>query len=90
MYFKHNGMSSTKIIQHVIASCPKLAQITYKHRNDQVAKIVHQELVKEEQYSPYYKDELQVILENDKYKLLGSNLINRQDCSIQLTRHDND
>ena len=31
-------------IQHVISGCPALAPVEYKHRHDQVAKIIHQEL----------------------------------------------
>ena len=58
----------------MIASYPKLAQNTYKHRHDQVAKFFIQELANqfhlvEEPYSPYYKYESQVVLENDNYKV---------------------
>jgi hypothetical protein len=55
----------------VIASCPKLVQIPYKHQHEpklSIRKLVKEHLL-EEPYSSYYKDELQVILENDKYKL---------------------
>jgi hypothetical protein len=50
--------SSSETIQHGITSSPKVAQITYQHRRDQVANIFHQEVAKqlrllEEPYSPY-------------------------------------
>jgi hypothetical protein len=49
-----------EIIQHVMASCPKLTQINYEHRNDKSAKVFHKELAKEfyclrKPYFPYYK-----------------------------------
>ena len=98
--------SSSETIQRLIASRPKPAQNTYKHRHYQVAKFLpsvlphvqnqpkilintnmtrwpnffHQELAKhlhllKKPYSPYYKYEPQVVLENDNYKLYcGLNL----------------
>ena len=35
---------ASETIQHVISGCPALAPVEYKHRHDQVAKIIHQEL----------------------------------------------
>ena len=83
--------SETK--QNVIVSCPDLAQLNYKHWHDQIAKVFHQELVKqhllEEPCSPYYKYELQVVLENDNYKLYSDrNLLTNKTAPFnQLEYH---
>ena len=38
--------TQSETIEHIISGCKMLAQIYYKHRHDQVAKILHQRIGK--------------------------------------------
>ncbi|KAL0274582.1 UNVERIFIED_CONTAM: hypothetical protein PYX00_002681 [Menopon gallinae] len=72
-------LQAPETIQHVIGSCPKLSQTDYKHRHDQVAKIVHQKLALKygllSEQKPYYKYRPETVLENETHKLLWDRAI---------------
>lgn len=66
---------ATESIQHIISGCPHLANSDYKHRHDQVAKIIYQKLsVKcgfvQTPPTAYWKYTPPPVLENSSYKLL--------------------
>ena len=64
---------TSETIQHIISACTRLAQTEYKHRHDQVAKIIHQKLALKHDLTtdntPHYKYTPQIILENHTHKL---------------------
>lgn len=66
--------SAPETIQHITGACKSIVQTEYKHRHDQVANIIHQQLAIK--YSllpqpaiPYYKYVPEVVLESNTHKL---------------------
>ena len=59
----------TENIQHITSGCPTLAPTDYKARHDNVAKILHLELIRkyrfETEMQPYYAYQPPKVLEND-------------------------
>ena len=84
-----NAQSET--IEHIISGCKMLAQIDYKHRHDQVAKILHQRIGKKyeliEELSPYYEYTPQTILESKTHKIYWDRTI-ITDKTIKHNRPD--
>jgi hypothetical protein len=69
----------------------KTSQITYKYRHDQVAEVFRQELEKQLHllqgpYTPYYKYEPQVVLENNSKLYWGRTLLT--DKTVPFNRPD--
>lgn len=62
-----------KTIQHITSGCSMIAQTDYKHRHNQVAKIIHQKITimykLQDDRNPYYKYIPNTILENSTHKL---------------------
>lgn len=60
-------------IQHITSGCTHITHTEYKHRHDQVAKIIHQKLAKQQglvtTVVPYYKYSPEVVLENNNTKI---------------------
>ena len=59
-------------INHIVSGCSKLAQKEYKRRHDNLGKIVHWKLARKcnlEAGDKWYEDELEIVLENEDYKL---------------------
>ncbi|CAH2218277.1 jg15198 [Pararge aegeria aegeria] len=65
--------SSPETIQHISGACKSIAQTNYKHRHDQLAAIIHQNLAFQyklrSEKVPYYKYQPQSVLENNSYKV---------------------
>ncbi|XP_068707858.1 uncharacterized protein [Montipora foliosa] len=65
--------SHDETVQHILYSCPKLAQTEYKKRHDVVGRVVHWELCKEyglECSDKWYEHSLKSIEKNEEVKLL--------------------
>lgn len=64
---------SSETIQHITSGCKAIAQTDYKHRHDQVAKIIHQRIAIDsellENKLPYYKYTPTTVMENSACKL---------------------
>ena len=64
---------ASETIQHIISSCPLITQTDYKHRHDQVGKIIHQKLAHQHNLItttvPYYKYTPEIILESTSHKI---------------------
>jgi len=81
----------SETIQHAIGACSQLVPTDYKHRHDQVAKIIRQKLANK--YSllsktvPYYKYTPNVILENETHKLYWDRTL-ITDNTIHFNRPD--
>ena len=69
----------SETIQHITGGCQLLAQTGYKHRHDQVAGIIHQELAFRykliSEMTPYYKYKAAAILENSFMKIFWDQII---------------
>lgn len=86
--------SNSETIQHITGACKSIVQTDYKHRHDQIAAIIHQNLAYKYKFVtqkvPYYKYTPDNILENNKYKIYWDRTIitdktvhyNRPDISI--------
>ena len=62
-----------KSVNHIICECSKRAQTEYKHRHDNVARIIHWELSKEcdlPHASKWYEDAPERVVETENGKLL--------------------
>lgn len=65
----------SETIDHLISSCPNLANTEYIHRHNLTANILHQalavkyNLLSEDDMVPYYDYKARPVLENDTYKL---------------------
>lgn len=84
--------SSSETIQHITGACKAIAQTDYKHRHDQVAKIIHQKLAQKydlltQPIKPYYNYNPEVVLENKRYKLYFDRAIHT-DKTIHYNRPD--
>ena len=76
--------SHDKTVQHILCSCPKLAQTEYKRRHDVVGRFVHWELCKEygvERSDKWYEHSPKSIEKNEEVKLLW-------DFTIQTDREN--
>ena len=65
--------SHDETVQHILCSCPKLAQTEYKKRHDVVGRVIHWELCKEygvECSDKWYEHSPKSIEENEEVKLL--------------------
>ena len=65
--------SHNETVQHILCSCPKLAQTEYKKRHDVVGRVIHWELCKEygvECSDKWYEHSPKSIKENEEVKLL--------------------
>ena len=76
----------TENIQHIISGCSHLANTDYKHRHDQVAKIIHQKISVKcgllQASTAYWKYTPPPVIENSSYKLLWDrNVITDVTCS---------
>ncbi|KAL0839729.1 hypothetical protein ABMA28_016372 [Loxostege sticticalis] len=90
--------SASETIQHITSACKALANTDYKHRHDQIAAIIHQNLAYQyhfvENKTPYYKYKPTPVLDNKKHKIYWDRTIitdrtthyNRPD----ITLHDKD
>jgi hypothetical protein len=78
-------------IQHVTGACSQLVLTDYKHRHDQVAKIIHQKLANRHsllnKIMPYYKYMPDVILENETHQLYWDRAL-ITDKTIHFNRPD--
>ncbi|XP_052755669.1 uncharacterized protein LOC113521769 [Galleria mellonella] len=84
--------SSPETIQHITGSCKAIVQTDYKHRHDQVANIIHQNLAHkynliQNTHTPYYKYTPQTVLESATYKLYFDRAI-LTDKTIHYNRPD--
>lgn len=85
--------SSSETIQHITGACRAIVQTDYKHRHDQVANIIHQELALKYNLIPsssktaYYKYTPETILENTTHKLYFDRAI-LTDKTIHYNRPD--
>ncbi|XP_052748311.1 uncharacterized protein LOC128200110 [Galleria mellonella] len=84
--------SSPETIQHITGSCKAIVQTDYKHRHDQVAYIIHQNLAHkynliQNTHTPYYKYTPQTVLESATYKLYFDRAI-LTDKTIHYNRPD--
>jgi len=83
---------TNETIAHIINGCSKLAPEGYKVRHDNVAKIIHQEIVKKalkktEPMEPYYKYIPNSIEENERYKILWDRTV-KTDKEVTCNRPD--
>ncbi|XP_060804959.1 uncharacterized protein LOC132902746 [Amyelois transitella] len=83
--------STSETIQHITGACSAIAQTDYKHRHDQVAAIIHQNLAYQHNFvkemTPYYKYKPETILENQKHKIYWDRTI-LTDKTIYYNRPD--
>lgn len=83
--------SASETIQHITGACKALAQTDYKHRHDQVAAIIHQNLAYQHklinELNPYYKYKPETILENKTHKIYWDRTI-ITDKTIHYNRPD--
>lgn len=81
----------TETIQHITSSCKTITQTQYKHRHDQVAKIIHQKLAQKydltQDNTPYYKYTPTTILESETHKIYWDRAI-LTDKTIHHNRPD--
>jgi hypothetical protein len=63
----------SETIEHITGSCTSLANMQYLHRHNNVATIIHQQIVIDKKlltmYTLYYKCTVTEVLENQRYKL---------------------
>lgn len=65
--------SHDETVQHILCSCPKLAQTEYKKRHDVVGRVIHWEVCKEygvECSDKWYEHSPKSVEENEEVKLL--------------------
>jgi hypothetical protein len=65
-------------VGHLVSECSKLAQLEYKRRHDNVARIVHWELCRKyelERSAVWYLHEPQGVMENERVKVLWDIMI---------------
>ena len=83
--------NASETIQHITGACKSLAQTDYKHRHDQVAAIIHQQLAFRfklvTEMIPYYKYKPEISLENTNYKIYWDRTI-ITDKTIHFNRPD--
>lgn len=83
--------TASETIQHITGACKSLVQTDYKHRHDQVAAIIHQQLAHKfkliEDMIPYYKYKPETILENRNHKIYWDRTI-ITDKTIHYNRPD--
>jgi len=69
---RRSGKES-ETVQHITAACEQLAPTEYVNRNDELAKIIDQELAEAAEFledkCPYYKYTPVSVLENENFKL---------------------
>ena len=78
-------------MQHILCSCPKLAQTEYKKRHDVVGRVIHSELSKEygvECSDKWSEHSPKSVEENEEVKLLWDLTI-QTDREIHHRRPDN-
>ncbi|XP_045775257.1 uncharacterized protein LOC123874113 [Maniola jurtina] len=84
-------LSSSETIQHITGACKSLAQTDYKHRHDQIAAIVHQNLAHQYKFiankTAYYKYQPSTVLDNKDYKIYWDRTI-MTDKTIHYNRPD--
>lgn len=84
-------LSAPETIQHVTGACKTIAQTDYKHRHDQIANIIHQQLATQYKLigetQPYYKYNPEIVLENLSTKLYYDRAI-LTDRTIHYNRPD--
>ncbi|CAB3233677.1 unnamed protein product [Arctia plantaginis] len=83
--------SSSETIQHITGSCKSIVQTDYKHRHDQVAAIIHQNLAHKYSFisnkTAYYKYKPSTVLENNAFKIYWDRTI-ITDKTIHYNRPD--
>ena len=69
----YSDYNNNETVQHILCSCPKLAQTEYKERHDVVGRVIHWEVRKEygvECSDKWYEHSPKSVEENEEVKLL--------------------